>query len=1097
MKFCKKLFESDTSSSLDTPYEKEHSGAFYDVYEDENGGLHMDKKDEESLKERLYFYQNYLSKEHYPIYCTSDAITDEASLNELTFSQALGLPLIAVTRIGKNGKRFFLSPGEVLNRITFEDNLRHGFGSISPYTGDSILQGDHYSVIGAMNELIANGIFLQNLERILDPMRENDLFFPVHIHAEKLPERFREEKETGAKLFMDFCPSPIRFDKKSYQRTFGRTDSMTIEEQAELAFADLEIIDDVPEKMFRLALRCYFLAIAREIVSDFYVREYHRSLIPCSVLSHDISYDHSEVDRIYVGSVFSMVAFRMYRVTETEKDAVCETVRFRYLLKKGNKKKLKRAYETVTKYFDRHPELGYLPQVFLKLMGLPYPAYQAAKYFDFSRGTFDNLLEVIGVIDYSSLKCGNLEPYVTADGVLKDPSDKEDVFGNSVFYHNHSVSSFFVNDPSVLSGEGDVCFLLSCGKQDRTMYQCFLGKEDYVNQLFIPDSWLYETPIEDGCYTVIRDFFRYLNEGYTSLEAYYFVQNQANVSQGLFFYVIFSILNSLLYEPARKFWNTKVGEAECAPNSGFVIHIIHPDKTEDALLVDRNFAIILPPDSKAPYALPEYDYELYEKMYHNFSKFYDELYTNESYRIIYYRLSILDKLKIIQYPIVCSDKKSIFQDARWTKIIDDIPELTRIRAFQTALKNDILIPGTIDDYHPFIRKDVHFKENRFAALVDYNLIDMITTHDLLRKTNGHYPNEGDTFRPYVDDYFRHGGMKDAYYAMKRNQGVQAAFDYCERVEKWYLDDLMGGTMLSPIHPIETIYQGKKRYQMVGHFFDAYSDSKDFGSFYLLKKDEPLLISLISTFMKKKFEIRAKTEFFPFFTGLPMIFLLKLKKLYEKEYHVSEAVLNRYFTFRDEESNVTDVFVNEDYQWEKEKVTNFYRSGRLRRKLLEEGFVLYPDSDFFDFNLFSQSRDENGYWKYPFYKLTCCVMEHPSSTVKTYLQPNDLLMTEIVDEFKSMARSNRDIDCDILNDVCVFVLKGYHEDPNFLIHLINNLQDRTNSLESYAYYIVKKPEWNENTRLEDREYLEHIYLMSFLLYLERNIIFTVGKKMIVE
>ena len=55
MKFNAELFKTDVIPALDTPYVNVYSGAFYDVYEDEEGKFHMAEEDRDSLLERVYF----------------------------------------------------------------------------------------------------------------------------------------------------------------------------------------------------------------------------------------------------------------------------------------------------------------------------------------------------------------------------------------------------------------------------------------------------------------------------------------------------------------------------------------------------------------------------------------------------------------------------------------------------------------------------------------------------------------------------------------------------------------------------------------------------------------------------------------------------------------------------------------------------------------------------------------------------------------------------------------------------------------------------------------------------------------------------------
>ena len=342
MKFNAELFKTDVIPALDTPYVNVYSGAFYDVYEDEEGKFHMAEEDRDSLLERVYFYNTFFSKEKYPLYSNNSTDVYENQNAEDIVSQVLGLPYPVITRKRKDGEVYVLPVTEIIDRIHFEKGIYKGHGILEDGDdlADDFLNGNHYSIIGAMNYLIAHGIFFQNLERIYYPFRDDPSYYPIRVDERKLPKEYLDEKETGDKLFFDFATHPLLINVENYTKTFSRIDSLSFTEKINLAFLPLEDIAEPAERELRISLRRYFFAICRDLIREYYKEEFNKTFLYRTVLDHDFEIRNTNFGDFYMGSVFNMATAKYYVIHKEDGNYSGDLVVSPYFCFEADKKKL-------------------------------------------------------------------------------------------------------------------------------------------------------------------------------------------------------------------------------------------------------------------------------------------------------------------------------------------------------------------------------------------------------------------------------------------------------------------------------------------------------------------------------------------------------------------------------------------------------------------------------------------------------------------------------------------------------------------------------------------------------------------------------------
>lgn len=406
MEFYPELFLTTKERDVYGRYREVLSGAFYDVYVGDDGSFHMAKEEEASLRERLGFYKEFILKEKtYPVFDAQFGLADEESNTLLCFQQVLGLPVEVFQARDGAGNPIWLTPDAVLERITFEKGLFFGYGEIDrkAVTYD-ILRGNDYCVVGLCNYLVSKGIYFPNVEKLISDDIESFPDYPVFIDPDKAPKEFLE-KVSPSKLFLDFRIPGTDFDAKGFRRYAAFVDGMSPQERIRFAFRnDRGELDDVRFGA-KLILRNYFSALLKDMVNTFFVRQYGITpLFKRTVLDHDSGWFPYRYRYFYVGSNFIMHATSDLQIINKDGKREIHEKQGKYCFSKQDIAGLKTAFDAVRLHFEKKGMTPY-PELFLRWMGVPYPALESVRYFSFRRGdaeAFVRLFQDVDDFDYLS-----------------------------------------------------------------------------------------------------------------------------------------------------------------------------------------------------------------------------------------------------------------------------------------------------------------------------------------------------------------------------------------------------------------------------------------------------------------------------------------------------------------------------------------------------------------------------------------------------------------------------------------------------------------------------------------------------------------------
>jgi hypothetical protein len=534
------LFATDKEEDYRTPYRYQLTGAFYEVYTNGEGDYHMSKEDKASLEERVHFYKEDVVKGKYPIYDSKfGMVQQDAPIGSIeVLTQVLGLPVeMIMKKDSQTGKVVSKTPEEVLASISFEDNLYFGYGSPTADLNESVLKNTNLMVAEAINYLISHGFYFLETDQIIDETYEP--VYPVFIDESKIPAKYLKVKETSDKLLIDFVKDPLAVTPDIFLKIYKPLDSMPLAKKYALAFSE-----DIPGKEgLQEALRNYFYAIFRSLLNEYFGKYFANDhVFSRTVLDHEIGLLDCSFPFIAIGSHLRMTGADCRRF-EKNGDSVKETLAPNiYSLSPHDKKNLESLYPWVKSYFDCHPDLGYLPSLFIRELGLPYEAFEIARFFDFRRGTlaqFLALFDVLNPIDYEGQ--GILTPLPDDQGVYRYPGDTPRLTIPDYCYYTNSFigHGFYLSNPYAFFKDpmNQSYLLFFTDKADKKILPLLKGNsraylrglEKYQANHFDvhqnPDDLsdfkgFLMKDLENGdIVPSIRDYFAKLNQGKTSLEA--------------------------------------------------------------------------------------------------------------------------------------------------------------------------------------------------------------------------------------------------------------------------------------------------------------------------------------------------------------------------------------------------------------------------------------------------------------------------------------------------------------------------------------------------------------------------------------------------
>lgn len=1124
MKFNAELFKTDVIPALDTPYVKEYSSAFYDVYEDEEGKFHMAEEDKDSLLERVYFYNTFFSKEKYPLYSNEPADVYENQNPEDIVSQVLGLPYPVITRKRKDGEVYVLPVTEIIDRIHFEKGIYKGHGIFEDGDdlADDFLNGNHYSIIGAMNYLIAHGIFFQNLERIYCPYRDEPFYYPIRVDERKLPKEYLDEKETGDKLFFDFATHPLLINVENYTKTFSRIDSLSFTEKINLAFLPLEEVANPVERELRISLRRYFFAICRDLIRKYYKEEFNKTFLYKTVLDHDFEIRNTNFGDFYIGPVFNMAQAKIYAVHKENGEYSGETVVSPYFCFEEDKKKLKLAFEGVKRYFDNHKDLCYLPQLFIKLMGLPYPAYEQLKFFDFRRGNVNQFLALLYEeprhLDYL-LNGGLMLPLLVPGGILV-PYEK--CRSAVPFYHNLELHNVFMNEPAFFSEcyVEDFVFFFSKGG---TIYSFLQGDKKKCDCTFAinkqEDTPIFEllksSPVENGCYKIIHDFYMTVNEGYSAIEAANMNGIDEVMEPSVFVMTMVYMLFNELVDTAFKKIENKTSNV--TPYNLFpAVLLVDEGKTDIRLYqLHRNFITSFEQKRLFFFADDQKYVENVLKLGKHLA-YYDEaalsssFYGDNTHYVDLYREDLPDSLvgvPLLSYDPLYTEKTSLFDDEKLLSLLLEIPEIQYEYLFRKSLQNGIYLLGEDDMPRPFYIADKTLVPEKIRTMIDEEVVSISYFGKVDTETCSFndFFTKRDFHTLYLSTFM--GKFVEGVLTPKKEEMYQSDFllRYSGSLQKAWFDYLSGKTdsVFFGYYKTKT-KEGKDIYVAPGISFSAFSYSDDISSFFFPKSDLPYMVQVIQKMVDYSSTTlqRTKPEIAVYSSGIPAMFYTKLLKMINRQEKINEETLMRYFTFVDEDIDESIVLnIKDHFFLEETNINNRYTSYQLRRALMKEGLYLYPQTDIHNLDLDANPK-LNQFMAVPLYDsldpARACSLSDIKGFVRQSLLPDTMFYESFVERMMDMCQNGENNKEWNLFYVKEFLLFSFYEDHEIILKWMDCLYHNFICLEAFNdnFYrpIVKKHSLFKDKGMPPSDIICY-YVLLLLILIEKHILSTKVKEIL--
>lgn len=1120
MKFSAELFKTDEYPSYDTKYITEYDGAFYDAYLDENGQYHMAKEDRASLLERVHFYNEYLSKGRYPVYLESSADIYENQKPEDIVAQVLGLPKSLMTKQTKSGGTYMLPVTEIIDRIHFEDGLYRGYGTLEGEISDDFLLGNHYSLIGAINYLIENGIFFQNLERIYDPYRDEPNYYPIYVDEKKIPKKYLEEVETGEKLFFDFFSHPLMITKDNYLSTFATIDSMSFSEKISFAFEELDLREDVMKRELQVSLRNYFFAICRSLINEFYQKEWGRTILYKTVLDTDFEISNTIFSDFYIGPVFTMVKTKVHVVQKENDGYARQSVYSPYMCFEDDKKKMKLAFEGVKRYFNVHPKLCYLPMLFIKLMGLPYPAYEKMKYFDFESGNANQFLKLLyddPILYQSPVKSGVLLPLYTPGGILL-PYERCQSY--LPFYHNHYMPDVFYSEPAFFSEKYAEDYLCFHGKTKEVL-SFFDGKTEIFDDIFAMNEkedtdifyTIHQDKIENGNYKLIHDYFSYMNDGYTAAEASSMLSIDSKMDPHFYAMSMVYLFYARYFDRAdKKIYNTALLDTYYKLPATLMLYADENNDTK-AFELNRNFVTTFENGERKPFVSDQKEIDAIAKLYDvwsfhmdNRSSSYTEKGTTHYIDLPYEYLTQDFVSHAMHDRWSYSSDVNPLDDKKLYETIKDIPEVQYEVTFRKSLRYGIYIYG--EDEKP--RALAVLKKNLLPENVSYMISEEFLS--ILYFGSQFEDNSGfkktltkNQFKKYHDKVFTYQYCDVPRLTLVEDPSETYLYAYSGYFQKaWY--EYLSGKSDSAFFGYykSNDNEGRDIYIAPGYTFCAFSYQENLDSFAFSTKDIPLLVKVIKNAVELSLTSKSlyKTAIATCQSGLPYIFFVKLAKMINRKEEINEETLRRYFNFSDAEIDFSKTDVIDNYFFhKKDNLQSEIFANDLKRSLLMDGLYCHPDCQIPFIELADNPEDSQAALHTPLILSNDCrvsIVSEPKGIIRKYLLPDEVLYGTLVSNMIENCAKKRKQNWNLFY-VKEFLLFSYYEDHEILLKWIEAMQHHFITVQQfYLFYdeMIDKHSLFQGKDMVNR-YVMFYYVFEFLILIEQKIMIAKRKELLEE
>ena len=1143
MEYNIEFFSQKKKITLKSDYRYMIEGGFYTVYTNGDGDFHMAKEDEKSLHARASFYKKFICNDKYPFFNRKYGIDKDVHADNENLIQVLGLPE-EVTYEKKGDIIHYLNADEILSRIHFDENIHPKYNR--PDKEDSsILETNDPSLISLINHLIENGFYILNPERFMDvsSLSENG-YMPLYIDEELIPDWLLKEKETSHKLVMDFVNDPFLITRDVFIEHFAPLDRMSINEKAKLAFdRQNEGITDAGRKEMIIALRRYFLALARKLANDFYNEKFNiRGIFGFTVLDHDFEFIDAYHRYVYLGSRFDMYAQRIRNITLGEDGNIRQDFEVGpYLLDSKNKKKVGIAFRCVKKYFLRHKEYAFLPCVFLRMMGLPYPAFETVKYIDLERideKAFVRLFIFDMFVSYTNF--GLILTTLSLEGnqismkdwntripyYMKESASEQTFISNFSGFMNIGYNNFLFFHEKSRTGKLNQLF----GGETLVYKEAYNNFEDSCNKLHksFPQSESLKSFLisqdRNGVLVVIRKYFEYLCSGLDSLEAKREIQKETDVDFTIMHFLINMAFFFILEPTADKFIKRIADNRLSNPDPLILTETFYdPYLKYPYVIRGRNFTAY--GDKDGNYYLDEDDKEAIR----NLIRLYETRFNHHEYQAFPYTIDAFGKdiPKFYESDDYPDDKLSLLQFL-------GLP----IHIFNTLLLKKVCVENlffekNISMYH----EKRHLKLLKEDTSLSYSYIFSLAARKGIY-LNGRRKNPRNVYclkkktDPLSDLYLKAENIQE--YCIEASKETPRSYYTYSRMPKSifqeeFLDILLDESYLGPIgktdaseypltygglllnafygHLHDELFHDEKNekavlgylhekdgYIALGRCFNCYSRNDDVNSFGFTSKDRDDILKGFEK-LKNDYQYGSRRNVI-----LNIIHGLGIPLIMQKRFY--DVIRANGINLKKEDIPVVDMEVGSRYSYHGLfEATDYENYGKLySQKLIREarnlGFMVFASHEVFDPALLSP-KDMSDNLRDTYNKIIDCrtlVLDDTSGIIHELVHPTEISFSLSVKDFiSSYDKQTKTFSSHFLFYVQELLIYAYHRNPDFIKDYYNRKQRNWDCEADLNFFKDYMEELSLDEVIRKSEHKSVVILVSFFfLYLEQNTLFRISK-----
>ena len=1087
MNYGIKLFKGEVDDlGFDSIYNTRLVGAFYTLYTKEgDSNFYMSKSDEASFKERIYFYDHFLDKNNYPCFDEkAGLIYSDYSVTTL-LSQFLGIHPLSL-EIDESRK--CTTTKEILDRIIFVDGLEESC-YLNKSINENVLFTNDVSVKHAINNLIANGVFLLNPEKIYSADNHENVNYPIYFDFEKMPSYLLQEEEDATKLLMDFVANPHLITQKDFNEYFKPLDYMSLKEKSKLAFSHMnDLFDNAIQKELILALRRYFYALIRKILNEFYFKNYQRrGLCGFTVLDHDFEVKDYVGRFVYQGLFFDVYADD-YRTFEFKDGKVIQKFKpdFRYF-DIADKESLRRGFDIVKKFFDRNLQYGYMPALFLRMMGLPYAALKLFENYDFKNGDSSSFLNMIEFKEISYLKAGIVLSFLDKYGYQNSINNMNSYI--PYLFRDLKKNGLFISDPNALFEIGNQFYLFNIGEsKDSTLKKLITGDsktyKDSFNKFikYIDDTqpsseketisnikrFLLNDEVNSTLMT-IKKYFDLLSTSLSSFEAQVLLKEECRTS----FNDISLLINLVfLYSFDKKLTNkidklstNSKCESFCLSQISKGRYFYNPFLKYKTVIAGRNFLVYKDENGKlymdeddriSLFNLIDIYFYYYHRYFHytlfafgkEFIKYHEYDFDDDGLRdflgLPKELIDTFDFNRDLKQQINFEKNISMYNDVRQRDMIKDDPTLNFYVVFSKMLEKGVLFLQRYGDA-PFL----YHKKNSFWVINSYLSDEMILDFSLKEGKELYeiklshlkrdkvcslirdiMTNKKITDIPNIDtkEYSSINNFALRYAGMF----VTALYDSIYR-EAF---DMTSGNMYVGYYKKDGLYIAP------GTNFFAFSDNEELSSFGFLKEDAIKIASYINEGKKQGF-IMLENEIHKL--GVPDIFVPILMQSFKDK----------------EEITIDDIPI---YEGKKLPTFNglYSRFGifglirfepnsafqciQIRHKAIENGMLIFADSDLTDDNLLNPNIVADAFKSLNSFRNNAVYLsDELNGNVEEFIRMDDVRFFAYIEILTDRLHRKVGYSSDFFFAVKEIMLYCYQNDRDFIKKIINDFSFmKTNS-----------------------------------------------------